>query len=152
MSLSFLVWPASATEISLKRHHNQWEERTRSATELLSIYLSYLSLTGQGFFCHLYGLYDLATSKDQKLHSLFTDCGVLNGFTLSTSTVSIPSMKMAVFAPDVPEGFGIHYSFQENIITFSISSYLTHSCQELSQSVYKSLEDILTVLEEKPLT
>uniref|UniRef100_H3CZP4 Carnitine palmitoyltransferase 2 n=1 Tax=Tetraodon nigroviridis TaxID=99883 RepID=H3CZP4_TETNG len=109
------------------------------------------SSAGQGFFCHLYGLYDLATSKDKELHSLFTDCGVLDGFTLSTTILSMPSSKITFFAPDVPEGFGIHYIFQDNVITCNTSSYLSHSCQELSESIYTSLEDIFTVLEEKPL-
>ncbi|CAF94509.1 unnamed protein product, partial [Tetraodon nigroviridis] len=103
---------------------------------------------GQGFFCHLYCLYDLSTSKDQELHSLFTDCGILNGFTLSTSTVSAPSLKTFVFAPDVPEGFGVFYTFHDNTIFFSLSSFLPRSRQELSQSIFKSLEDIFTVLEE----
>lgn len=58
---------------------------------------------------------------------------------------------MTVFAPEEPEGFGIHYIFEGNTITCTFSSYLTRSCQELSHSVYESLEDIFTVLEEKPL-
>ncbi|CAG01601.1 unnamed protein product, partial [Tetraodon nigroviridis] len=103
--------------------------------------------SGQGFFCHLYCLYDLSTSKDQELHSLFTDCGILNGFTLSTSTVPAPSLKTSVFAPDVPEGFGVFYTFHDNTIFFSLSSFLPRSRQELSQSIFKSLEDIFTVLE-----
>uniref|UniRef100_H3CJU3 Carnitine palmitoyltransferase 2 n=1 Tax=Tetraodon nigroviridis TaxID=99883 RepID=H3CJU3_TETNG len=107
--------------------------------------------SGQGFFCHLYCLYDLSTSKDQELHSLFTDCGILNGFTLSTSTVPAPSLKTSVFAPDVPEGFGVFYTFHDNTIFFSLSSFLPRSRQELSQSIFKSLEDIFTVLEENPL-
>ncbi|CAG01602.1 unnamed protein product, partial [Tetraodon nigroviridis] len=103
--------------------------------------------SGQGFFCHLYCLYDLSTSKDQELHSLFADCGILNGFTLSTSTVPAPSLKISVFAPDVPEGFGVFYTFHDNTIFFSLSSFLPRSRQELSQSIFKSLEDIFTVLE-----
>lgn len=85
------------------------------------------------------------------MHSLFSNYGSPNNFILSTSSISVPSLKMSVFAPDVPEGFGVHYSFHDNIITLSFSSYQTHSCQELSQSVYTSLEDIFTVLEEKSL-
>lgn len=111
----------------------------------------FFSLTGQGFYCHLYGLRDLAISKDQELHSLYIDGDSLNGFTLSTSSTPNPSFRVAVFAPDVPDGFGIHYWFQDNTINYNITSYVAGSHQEFSRCVYKSLEDIFTVLEEKTL-
>uniref|UniRef100_A0A674MFH0 Carnitine palmitoyltransferase 2 n=1 Tax=Takifugu rubripes TaxID=31033 RepID=A0A674MFH0_TAKRU len=105
----------------------------------------------QGLYCHLYGLRDLALSKDQELHSLYTDYD-LDHFTLSTSTVPNLSFRMVVFAPDVPDGFGLHYCLHDNTISYSTTSYLDGSHQEFNRCVYKSLEDIFTVLEEKPFS
>lgn len=111
----------------------------------------FFCLTGQGFYCHLHGLRDLALSKDQELHSLFTDCG-MDGFTLSTSTVPILQLSTVVFAPDVPDGFNVYYCVHDDTISCTITSYLNGSHKEFNRCVYKSLEDIFTVLEEKPLS
>uniref|UniRef100_A0A674PNY7 Carnitine palmitoyltransferase 2 n=1 Tax=Takifugu rubripes TaxID=31033 RepID=A0A674PNY7_TAKRU len=117
------------------------------AKDKINKHTSYIS--GQGLYCHLYGLRDLALSKDQELHSLYTDCD-LDGFTLPTSTVA--TSVLAVFAPDVPDGFGVHYFLQDNAINCSFASYQADSHKDFSRCVNKSLEDIFTVLEEKTLS
>ncbi|KAJ0060713.1 hypothetical protein NL108_017737, partial [Boleophthalmus pectinirostris] len=109
---------------------------------------------GQGFYYHLTAMLYLAKSKGQPLHSLYTDPAYIsfNHNTLWTSHLNSPVISSGGFAPDVPDGFGVYYRFGDDWIQFNTSSYSTRNVHEFQQCVYKSFEDIFTVLEGKPLS
>ncbi|XP_031173924.1 carnitine O-palmitoyltransferase 2, mitochondrial [Sander lucioperca] len=108
---------------------------------------------GQGFDRHLFALRYLAYSKNQALHSLYTDPAyvAINHNILSTSTLTSPAVNLGGFAPVVPDGFGVGYGVHDDWIGCNVSSYPARNVHEFLQCVYKSLEDIFTVLEGKPL-
>lgn len=108
---------------------------------------------GQGFDCHLFALQHLAASNGHKLHDLYTDevSSAINHHIISTSTLSSPGLRMGGFAPEVLDGFGIGYCVYERCTRGSVSSYQTHNVEEYVECVHRSLEDIFTVLEGKPL-
>uniref|UniRef100_A0A3Q3W9A7 Choline/carnitine acyltransferase domain-containing protein n=1 Tax=Mola mola TaxID=94237 RepID=A0A3Q3W9A7_MOLML len=108
---------------------------------------------GQGFDCHLYALQCLARSKGQALHSLFRDpaYAAMNHNIISTSTLKNSVLQIPLFAPEVSDGFGVAYNVHDNWIQFCVTSYPTRNSHEFVQCVVKSLEDIFTVLEGKPL-
>ncbi|XP_029356245.1 carnitine O-palmitoyltransferase 2, mitochondrial isoform X2 [Echeneis naucrates] len=108
---------------------------------------------GQGFDRHLFALRYLANSKGQALPSLFTDpaYAAINHNILSTSTLSSPAVNLGGFAPVVPDGFGVGYGVHDDWIGCNVSSYPARNVHEFLQCVHKSLEDIFTILEGKPL-
>lgn len=109
---------------------------------------------GQGFDRHLFALRYLANSKGQALHSLYTDpaYAAINHNILSTSTLTSPAVSLGGFAPVVPDGFGVGYGVHDDWIGCNVSSYPTRNVHEFLQCVHKSLEDIFTVLEGKPIS
>ncbi|XP_071343387.1 carnitine O-palmitoyltransferase 2, mitochondrial [Trachinotus anak] len=109
---------------------------------------------GQGFDRHLFALRYLANSKGQALHSLYTDpaYAAINHNILSTSTLTSPAVNLGGFAPVVPDGFGVGYGVHDDWIGCNVSSYPARNVHEFLQCVHKSLEDIFTVLEGKPLS
>lgn len=109
---------------------------------------------GQGFDRHLFALRYLANSKGQAVHSLYTDppYAAINHNVLSTSTLTSPAVSLGGFAPVVPDGFGVGYGVHDDWIGCNVSSYPTRNVHEFLQCVHKSLEDIFTVLEGKPLS
>ncbi|KAJ0065400.1 hypothetical protein NL108_009534 [Boleophthalmus pectinirostris] len=109
---------------------------------------------GQGFDRHLFAMRYLANSKGQPLHSLYTDPAYssINHNILSTSTLTSPAMSLGGFAPVVPDGFGVGYGVHDDWIGCNVSSYPARNVHEFLQCVHKSLEDIFTVLEGKPLS
>lgn len=119
-------------------------------TALTPLFLS----PGQGFDRHLFALRYLANTKGQALHSFYEDPSYasINHNILSTSTLSSPAVNLGGFAPVVPDGFGVGYSVQDKWIGCNVSSYPTRNAHEFLQCVHKSLEDIFTVLEGKPLS
>uniref|UniRef100_A0A673B3S4 Choline/carnitine acyltransferase domain-containing protein n=1 Tax=Sphaeramia orbicularis TaxID=375764 RepID=A0A673B3S4_9TELE len=111
-------------------------------------------ISGQGFDRHLFALRYLANSKGQTLHSLYTDpaYGAINHNILSTSTLTSPAVSLGGFAPVVPDGFGVGYGVHDDWIGCNVSTYPARNVHEFLQCVHKSLEDIFTVLEGKPLS
>ncbi|KAM9762595.1 carnitine O-palmitoyltransferase 2, mitochondrial [Menidia menidia] len=109
---------------------------------------------GQGFDRHLFALRYLANSKGQALHSMYTDpaYAAINHNILSTSTLSSPAVSLGGFAPVVPDGFGVGYGVHDDWIGCNVSSYPARNVHEFLQCVQKSLEDIFSVLEGKPLS
>lgn len=109
---------------------------------------------GQGFDRHLFALRNLANSKGQVLHDLYTDPAypAINHNILSTSTLTSPAVNLGGFAPVVPDGFGVGYGVHDNWIGCNVSSYPARNVHEFLQCVHKSLEDIFTVVEGKPLS
>ncbi|XP_034736316.1 carnitine O-palmitoyltransferase 2, mitochondrial [Etheostoma cragini] len=109
---------------------------------------------GQGFDRHLFALRYLAHSKNQALHSLYTDpaYAAINHNILSTSTLTSPAVNLGGFAPVVPDGFGVGYGVHDDWIGCNVSSYPARNVHEFLQCVHKSLEDIFTVLEGKKLS
>lgn len=109
---------------------------------------------GQGFDRHLFAMKYLANSKGQPLHSLYQDPAytVINHNILSTSTLTSPAVNLGGFAPVVPDGFGVGYGVHDDWIGCNVSSYPARNVHEFQQCVHKSLEDIFTVLEGKPIS
>ncbi|AWP11502.1 putative carnitine O-palmitoyltransferase 2 mitochondrial [Scophthalmus maximus] len=109
---------------------------------------------GQGFDRHLFALRYLANSKDQPLPGLYADpaYAAINHNILSTSTLTSPAVNLGGFAPVVPDGFGVGYGVHDDWIGCNVSSYPARNVHEFLQCVHKSLEDIFTVLEGKPLS
>uniref|UniRef100_A0A3B3UMF7 Carnitine palmitoyltransferase 2 n=1 Tax=Poecilia latipinna TaxID=48699 RepID=A0A3B3UMF7_9TELE len=108
----------------------------------------------QGFDRHLFALRYLANSKGQSLPSLYTDpaYGAINHNILSTSTLTSPAVSLGGFAPVVPDGFGVGYGVHDNWIGCNVSAYPARNVHEFLQCVHKSLEDIFSVVEGKPLS
>ncbi|XP_043986286.1 carnitine O-palmitoyltransferase 2, mitochondrial isoform X1 [Gambusia affinis] len=109
---------------------------------------------GQGFDRHLFALRYLANSKGQSLPSLYTDpaYSALNHNILSTSTLTSPAVSLGGFAPVVPDGFGVGYGVHDDWIGCNVSAYPARNVHEFLQCVHKSLEDIFSVVEGKPLS
>ncbi|KAM4629052.1 carnitine O-palmitoyltransferase 2, mitochondrial [Polymixia lowei] len=109
---------------------------------------------GQGFDRHLFALRYLANSKGQALHSLYKDdaYAAINHNILSTSTLTSPAVNLGGFAPVVPDGFGVGYGVHDDWIGCNVSTYPARDVHEFLQCVHKSLEDIFTVLEGKPIS
>ncbi|KAI4903245.1 hypothetical protein NFI96_022052 [Prochilodus magdalenae] len=108
---------------------------------------------GQGFDRHLFALRYLASSKGMTLPSLYQDpaYAAINHNILSTSTLTSPAVSLGGFAPVVPDGFGVGYGVHDDWIGCNVSSYPTRDVHEFLRYVHKSLEDIFTVIEGKPL-
>nr|XP_006634964.2 PREDICTED: carnitine O-palmitoyltransferase 2, mitochondrial isoform X1 [Lepisosteus oculatus] len=109
---------------------------------------------GQGFDRHLFAMKYLANSKGQTLPSFYQDpaYAAINHNILSTSTLTSPAVSLGGFAPVVPDGFGVGYGVHDHWIGCNVSSYPTRNVHEFLQCVSKSLEDIFTVLEGKPIS
>ncbi|XP_067086539.1 carnitine O-palmitoyltransferase 2, mitochondrial [Osmerus mordax] len=109
---------------------------------------------GQGFDRHLFAMKYLANSKGQPLHALYQDpaYAAINHNILSTSTLTSPAVSLGGFAPVVSDGFGVGYGVHDDWIGCNVSSYPDRNVHEFLQCVHKSLEDIFTVLEGKPLS
>uniref|UniRef100_A0A9J8AJQ2 Carnitine palmitoyltransferase 2 n=1 Tax=Cyprinus carpio carpio TaxID=630221 RepID=A0A9J8AJQ2_CYPCA len=112
---------------------------------------SYIS--GQGFDRHLFAMRYLANSKGMALHSLYQDPAytAINHNILSTSTLTSPAVSLGGFAPVVPDGFGVGYGVHDEWIGCNVSSYPARNVHEFLKCVHKSLEDIFTVLDGKPI-
>ncbi|XP_068446236.1 carnitine O-palmitoyltransferase 2, mitochondrial-like [Clinocottus analis] len=110
-------------------------------------------IMGQGFDRHLFALGYLAESKGEPLPSLYTDpaYAAFNHYILKTTTLISPALCVGGFVPDVPDGFAVGYSVHDEWIQYNVSSFPARNGSEFVQCVHKSLEDIFTVLEGKPL-
>ncbi|XP_041134185.1 carnitine O-palmitoyltransferase 2, mitochondrial-like [Polyodon spathula] len=112
---------------------------------------------GQGFDRHLFAMRYLANSKGQALPAFYQDpaYAAVNHNILSTSTLTSPAVSLGGFAPVVPDGFGVGYGVgygvHDHWIGCRVSSYPSRHVHEFLQCVRKSLEDIFTVLEGKPI-
>ncbi|KAK3539973.1 hypothetical protein QTP70_019626 [Hemibagrus guttatus] len=108
---------------------------------------------GQGFDRHLFALRYLANSKGMPMPSLYQDpaYAAINHNILSTSTLTSPAVSLGGFAPVVPDGFGVGYGVHDDWIGCNVSSYPARDVHEFLRCVHKSLEDIFTVLEGKPI-
>ncbi|KAL1270007.1 hypothetical protein QQF64_032296 [Cirrhinus molitorella] len=108
---------------------------------------------GQGFDRHLFAMRYLANSKGMALPSLYQDpaYAAINHNILSTSTLTSPAVSLGGFAPVVPDGFGVGYGVHDEWIGCNVSSYPARNVHEFLKCVHKSLEDIFTVLDGKPI-
>ncbi|XP_027023254.2 carnitine O-palmitoyltransferase 2, mitochondrial [Tachysurus fulvidraco] len=108
---------------------------------------------GQGFDRHLFALRYLTNSKGMPMPSLYQDpaYAAINHNILSTSTLTSPAVNLGGFAPVVPDGFGVGYGVHDDRIGCNVSSYPARNVHEFLRCVHKSLEDIFTVLEGKPI-
>lgn len=108
---------------------------------------------GQGFDRHLFAMRYLANSKGMALNNLYQDpaYAAINHNILSTSTLTSPAVSLGGFAPVVPDGFGVGYGVHDEWIGCNVSSYPARNVHEFLKCVHKSLEDIFTVLDGKPI-
>uniref|UniRef100_A0AAY4DA64 Carnitine O-palmitoyltransferase 2, mitochondrial n=1 Tax=Denticeps clupeoides TaxID=299321 RepID=A0AAY4DA64_9TELE len=110
---------------------------------------------GQGFDRHLFAMRYLANATGATpLPELYRDpaYAAINHNVLSTSTLTSPAVSLGGFAPVVPDGFGVGYGVHDEWIGCNVSSYPARNVHEFLQCVHKSLEDIFTVLEGKPIS
>ncbi|XP_069498274.1 carnitine O-palmitoyltransferase 2, mitochondrial-like isoform X2 [Ambystoma mexicanum] len=108
---------------------------------------------GQGFDRHLFALRCIAASAGRSLPDFFEDQSYarINHIILSTSTLSSPAIKLGGFAPVVHDGYGVGYQVQDDWIGCNVSAYEVRDVGQFLECVHKSLEDIFTVLEGKPV-
>ncbi|KAK1801221.1 hypothetical protein P4O66_022903 [Electrophorus voltai] len=108
---------------------------------------------GQGFDRHLFAMRYLANTKGMAVPSLYQDpaYAAINHNILSTSTLTSPAINLGGFAPVVSDGFGVGYGIHDNWIGCNVSSYPSRNVHEFLQCVQKSLEDIFTVIDGKPI-
>ncbi|XP_076134253.1 carnitine O-palmitoyltransferase 2, mitochondrial [Alosa pseudoharengus] len=109
---------------------------------------------GQGFDRHLFAMRYLANTKGMALPDIYHDpaYATINHNILSTSTLTSPAVSLGGFAPVVPDGFGVGYGVHDDWIGCNVSSYPARNVHEFLQCVHKSLEDIFTVIEGKPIS
>lgn len=109
---------------------------------------------GQGFDRHLFAMRYLANSKGMALPDIYQDpaYAAINHNILSTSTLTSPAVNLGGFAPVVPDGFGVGYGVHDDWIGCNVSSYPARNVKEFLQCVHKSLEDIFTVIDGKPIS
>lgn len=110
-------------------------------------------LPGQGFACHLRVLEQLALAKGQPLQGLYADPAYtnINHIILSSSTLNSSILRTGGAAPVVPDGFGLGYGFRDHGTRSIVTSYPALHIQDFQQCVHKSLQDIFSVLEGKPI-
>ncbi|KAE8610251.1 hypothetical protein XENTR_v10012059 [Xenopus tropicalis] len=108
---------------------------------------------GQGFDRHLFALRYLASSKGLSLPEIYQDASYaqINHNVLSTSTLTSPAVQLGGFAPVVPDGFGVGYGVHDDWIGCNVSSYQTRDVRQFVECVHQSLDDIFTVLQDKPI-
>lgn len=123
------------------------------SSEILRLWFSILSLTGQGFDRHLFALRYLGAAKGIDLPELYLDPAYrqINHNILSTSTLSSPAVNIGGFAPVVPDGFGIAYAVHDNWIGCNVSAYQGRNAHEFLQCVEKALEGMFDALEGKAI-
>jgi len=104
---------------------------------------------GEGFDRHLFALKYLSEQRSMALPSLYQDAAyaAINYNILSTSTLSSPAVYCGGFAPVVPDGYGLGYSIDDNMLGAVVTTYLPHrsgsdfvSCL---QSAYNKIEKVL---------
>uniref|UniRef100_A0A8C0QRA5 Choline/carnitine acyltransferase domain-containing protein n=1 Tax=Chelonoidis abingdonii TaxID=106734 RepID=A0A8C0QRA5_CHEAB len=112
---------------------------------------SYIS--GKGFDRHLFALKHLSVSRGDPMPELFLDSAYqkLNHIILSTSTLHSPAVHLGGFGPVVPDGFGIGYNVFDTWVGCNTTGYLSRELQEFLRCLEYSLNDILDVLEGRPL-
>ena len=106
--------------------------------------------TGQGFDRHLFALRHFAEKKmGMETPDIFKDqtYQIMNHIILSTSTLSSHAVAMGGFAPVVPDGFGVGYAVQSDMIGCNITSYKNRNVRELVDAIMASFEDIYFALE-----
>ncbi|NP_001080201.1 carnitine O-palmitoyltransferase 2, mitochondrial isoform X1 [Xenopus laevis] len=108
---------------------------------------------GQGFDRHLFALRHLASSKGLPIPEIYQDIpyAQINHNVLSTSTLTSPAVQLGGFAPVVPDGFGVGYGVHDDWIGCNVSSYPARDVRQFVQCVHQSLDDIFSVLQDKPL-
>ncbi|XP_030423526.1 carnitine O-palmitoyltransferase 2, mitochondrial-like isoform X1 [Gopherus evgoodei] len=108
---------------------------------------------GKGFDRHLFALKHLSVSRGDPIPELFLDSAYqkLNHIILSTSTLHSPAIHLGGFGPVVPDGFGIGYNVFDTWVGCNTTGYLSRELREFLRCLEYSLNDILDVLEGRPL-
>ncbi|OZC05870.1 hypothetical protein X798_07157 [Onchocerca flexuosa] len=105
--------------------------------------------TGQGFDRHLMGLRCTAERLGWLQPKLFSSAiyKYMNGFILSTSTLSTETIAFGGFGPVVPDGFGIAYNILSNKMGALISSYKDqHTVNAFADTLLESLDILKNVI------
>uniref|UniRef100_K7GH40 Carnitine O-palmitoyltransferase 2, mitochondrial-like n=1 Tax=Pelodiscus sinensis TaxID=13735 RepID=K7GH40_PELSI len=108
---------------------------------------------GKGFDRHLFALKHLSVVRGDPMPEFFLDSAYqkLNHIILSTSTLPSPAVLIGGFGPVAPDGFGIGYNIFDTWLGCNITSYLKKELPEFLTCLEYSLNDILDVLEGRPL-
>ncbi|XP_074850301.1 carnitine O-palmitoyltransferase 2, mitochondrial-like isoform X2 [Carettochelys insculpta] len=108
---------------------------------------------GKGFDRHLFALKHLSVSRDDPVPEFFLDAAYqkLNHIILSTSTLQSPAVHIGGFGPVEPDGFGIGYNVYDTWLGCNATGFLTRELQDFLGYLEYSLNDILDVLEGRPL-
>lgn len=93
-------------------------------------------------------------SEGQKHHCLYADPAYaqLTRPILCSTTLSSPILRTGGAAPIVTDGFGLGYGFRDSGTRSIVTSYPTRNIEEFQQCVHKSIKDIFSILEEKPIS
>lgn len=121
------------------------EECSKIHTELVKN-----AAMGQGFDRHLFSLRSLIERRGEKLPAFFADptYQLVNHYTLSTSTLSTPTIMLGGFGPVVPDGLGIGYNVVPQEIGCIVTGYgRKRNPTEFTQSLEKSLDEIKEIFE-----
>lgn len=99
---------------------------------------------GKGFDRHLYALRFRAKETGRAEHEFFSSTAyqTLNSNLLSTSTVSLPSLRLAGFGPVHADGFGVAYAIHNNELAFNITSFRKGTAVQFADALEKALSDI----------
>lgn len=103
---------------------------------------------GQGFDRHLFALRVLAEAEGRSV-PLFEDPSYahLNHIVLSTSTLSSAAVQLGGFAPVTPDGYGVGYRIEDEMLGCNLSTYPTRDGPEFIanlQTVLDELHDVLS--------
>merc|ERR1712226_1091332 len=109
---------------------------------------------GKGWDRHLFGLKTIAAREGGSLPDIFTDpaYAAINHNILSTSTLSSPAVLIGGFAPVVPDGYGVGYGTEDDMLGLNVTSY--HANTDVNgflECVNESFDDMYEVLEGRGL-
>lgn len=129
-----LVEQAAALHASAKRHTQVTGDAAR----------------GRGFDRHLFALKTLAEEGGAAAPSFFSDPTYthLAGNELSTSTLTLPSVRQSIFGPVHPKGFGVMYSFPSKDLRFCATTWGPRgSAAKMTAEIEAALAHVGAVLE-----
>lgn len=105
---------------------------------------------GQGFDRHFFTLKNIAGQLgNDKIPDVFIDpaYGKINHNILSTSTLSSPEVFAGGFGPVVPDGYGIGYMIQDQMLGTVVTSYKEHrDATDYVQYLKSAFQDLHRIL------
>lgn len=105
---------------------------------------------GDGFDRHLFGLKHMAEMNNIQVHPIYESDAYrkLNYNIISTSSLTSDGLLAGSFGPVVPDGYGIGYTFQENLLGVIFTNYKgQRNATEFVECLKTAFNDIQKVLE-----